>query len=67
MPNEISNAFRDIGRTIRFNLDNNMITATVILIYSAIDAMAILLMSKDRREVHRKDFIEWVEGYMADL
>lgn len=64
MSNRISNAFRDIGHAIRVNFDNNLFAATMILTYSAIDAMAFLSMPENKREVRRTDFINWVENYM---
>ena len=64
MSNGISNAFRDIGRAIRINFDNNLFAATLIVTYTAIDTMAFLSMPENQREVRKPDFINWVESYM---
>ena len=64
MSEDISNAFEDIGRAIQFTLENGFPTASVILTYLAIDAMASLIMPEDQNEVRREDFINWVEKYI---
>lgn len=44
--------------------DNGILAGAIILTLSAIDAMAYLEMPMNQKEVHRKDFIYWVEKYM---
>lgn len=44
--------------------DNNIIGGSVILVFSAIDAMAFLSMPLGQKEVHRRNYVQWVEKYM---
>ena len=44
--------------------DNAALGGSVILTYSAIDAMAFMSMSASQKEVHRHDFVAWVDRYM---
>lgn len=55
---------KDIGDSIRFTLKNGHINASLILMYSAIDSMASLIMPKGQKEVTGKDFKGWVDMYM---
>ncbi len=54
----------DIGESLKCCFDNGHYVATLILIYTYIDALASLIMSPDKKEVSRQDFIFWVEKYM---
>jgi hypothetical protein len=49
---------------IRFALENKRYRATVVLIYSGIDAMATLDRPEKAEEVNRECFINWTETYM---
>lgn len=64
MSEEVSNAFEDIGRAIHFTSKKRFITASLILTYSAIDAMASLIMPEKQKNVTGKDFKKWVNKYM---
>ena len=64
MDNEKLTPFHIIGHDIKVALDNRAFTGALILVYAAIDAMAFLSMQESQKEVHRKDFINWVEKYM---
>lgn len=44
--------------------DSGVLAGTVILILSAIDAMAYLSMPLKQNDVHRNDYINWVDKYM---
>jgi len=56
--------FHIIGHDIKIAIDNGAVTGALILTYAAIDAMAYLSMPANKKEVHRTDFINWVERYM---
>jgi len=56
--------FKDIGESLKLNLENGHLLASVILIYSYIDAMASLIMPTNQENVKGKDFITWVNKYM---
>ena len=43
---------------------SGVFAGAVILTLSAIDAMAFLSMPLDTKEVHRKDYIAWINKYM---
>jgi len=64
MGNDEWTPFHNIGHDIKVARDNGAITAALILTYAAIDAMAFLSMPENKKEVHRSDFISWVETYM---
>jgi len=55
---------KDIGDDISVALNNGAYAGAIILTYAAIDAMSFLSMPENRKEVHRQDFIDWVEKYM---
>jgi len=44
--------------------DDGIVAGAIILTLSAIDAMAYLSMPLKQKEVHRKDYIDWVEKYL---
>lgn len=44
--------------------DSGVLAGTVILILSAIDAMGYLSMPLKQKDVHRNDYIKWVDEYM---
>jgi len=56
--------FKDIGKSLKFNLENGHLLASVILTYSYINAMASLIMPVNQEKVKGKDFINWVDNYM---
>jgi hypothetical protein len=56
--------FHTIGHDIKVALDNGAFMGAIILTYAAIDAMAFLSMPENKKEVHRGDFVNWVEKYM---
>jgi len=64
MSNEEWTPFHNIGHDIKLAIDNGAITAALILTYAAMDAMAYLSMPENKKEVHRSDFVSWVESYM---
>jgi len=53
-----------IKQGIRVTFDNHCYGSCVILIYSAIDAMAFLSMPQGRNRVQRDDFVNWCDRYM---
>jgi hypothetical protein len=53
-----------IREDIAFNLKHERYRATLILVYSAIDAMAFLNMPESQHEVQRGDFIAWASRYI---
>jgi len=55
---------RNMGDSIKFNLKNGYLLASVILTYSYIDAIASLIMPENQKDVRRDDFIDWVNKYM---
>ena len=57
-------SFHIIGHDIKVALDNGAITGALIITYSAIDAMAALMMPENQKNVRPRDFISWVEKYM---
>ena len=56
---------RQIKDSIRITLENDCWAASVILIYSGIDAMAYLNMPENQDDVIRNDFVNWVERYIS--
>lgn len=56
---------KQIKESIRITLDNHCWAASVILIYSGIDAMAYLNMPENQDDVIRNDFVNWVERYIS--
>ena len=44
--------------------DSGVLAGTVILVLSAIDAMAYLSMPLQQKDVQRNDYINWVDEYM---
>jgi len=44
--------------------DNGIFAGAIILVLSAIDAMAFLSMPLEQREVHRRDYVDWVNKYL---
>src|ERR1035438_9510843 len=53
-----------IKNPIRLLLDNECLSAAVILIYSGIDAMAFLNMPAQQTDVTGGDFVRWVDRYV---
>ncbi len=49
---------------IKKTRDGGILAGSIILTFSAIDAMAFLAMPMVNKEVHRNDFINWVDKYM---
>lgn len=64
MSNDEWTPFHNIGHDIKAALDKKAFGGALILTYASMDAMAFLSMPEDNREVHRADFISWVERYM---
>jgi len=64
MTNNEWTPFHNIGHDIHVARKYGAITAALILTYAAMDAMAYLSMPENKKEVHRADFIDWVENYM---
>ena len=54
----------DMGESLRFNLKHGHILASLILMYSYIDAMASLIMPEKQKNVKGEDFTKWVNKYM---
>jgi len=64
-----TNLYKDIivdsiGGDIKKSIKNGVLGGTVILTLSAIDAMAYLAMPLGQKEVHRNNYIDWVNKYM---
>src|SRR5579872_5762881 len=55
---------KGIRRGIDLTIENNCLGSAVILILSAIDAMAYISMPEGQENVERKDFIAWSEKYI---
>jgi len=53
-----------IRKGINVTLEHDCDASAVILILSAIDAMAYLTMPKDQRDVRPDDFIKWADQYI---
>lgn len=53
-----------ICKDIKQSKDRGIWGGAVILTLSAIDAMAYLGLPSGKKEVHRNDYIEWVDRYM---
>ncbi len=65
MRNLYSKLFLDaICSDIKKAKDNAVLGGSVILTYSAIDAMAFMSMPASQKEVHRQDFVAWVDRHM---
>ena len=60
----LTNIVEQIGRGIQVCLENDCHGSALILIYSAIDAMAFLGLPEGRDEVKADDYIKWCERYM---
>lgn len=60
----INAVHRGIKDDIDFVLSNRRLGAAVILIYSAMDAMACLDMPETQTQVTGADFIKWVDRYI---
>lgn len=56
--------YGQIKRSINICLENECWDAAIKLIYSAIDAMAFLGIPAKAQDVHRTDFINWVDKYI---
>jgi hypothetical protein len=56
--------YNGIKRGITVTIDNHCFGSAVILILSAIDAMAYLGMPTDQESVTRVDFIRWAEQFI---
>ena len=64
MIDQIPKPLFDMGESIKFNLEHGHILASLILMYSYIDAMASLIMPEKQKDVKGKDFKKWVNKYM---
>jgi hypothetical protein len=53
-----------IKRGIDVTIENKCYGSAIILIYSAIDAMAHLGLPSNREDVHRGDFVTWADRYI---
>lgn len=61
----VNNAiYRGICQGIEITIEKECFGSAVILILSAIDAMAYLAMPEDQEDVTRMDFIQWAEKYI---
>lgn len=62
----ISNAIHEgIKRGVEILLERKCYGSATILIYAGMDAMAYLNMPDGQEDVTRKDFVAWVEKYIA--
>lgn len=64
MDDKIPDPFLKMGESLRLTLNTGHIMASLILMFSYIDAMASLTMPDGQKEVRGRDFISWVETYM---
>jgi len=64
MIDQIPKPLFDMGESIKFNLKQGHILASIILMYCYINAMASLTMPEKQKKVTGKDFKEWVKKYM---
>jgi hypothetical protein len=64
MANQIPKLFFQMGESLRLTLRNGHIMASLILMYSYIDAMASLIMPEGQKDVRGRDYIKWVDTYM---
>lgn len=55
---------RGIKEGIQLTLRAGHLSATVTLVYSAIDAVAALCRSAEAQQTSRKDFVDWCERYL---
>ena len=60
----INAVHKGITEDIEFNQSHGRIRAMLLLMFSAIDAMAFLNMPTSQSDVKRTDFIEWTERYL---
>jgi hypothetical protein len=61
----VNNAiYKGICQGIEITIEKECFGSAVILVLSAIDAMAYLAMPDDHEDVTRKDFIQWAEKYI---
>jgi hypothetical protein len=59
--NVIHNSIR---KGIKVTLENECYASAVVLILSAVDAMAYLAMPESQQDVTKSDFVRWVEEYV---
>jgi len=64
MIDQIPKPLFDMGESIKFNLKQGHILASIILMYCYINAIASSIMPKKQKDVKGVDFINWVEKYM---
>ncbi len=60
----INAIYGGIKKGIQVSIENNCLSAAVILILSGIDSMAYLNMPAEQEDVTRDDFVDWAERYI---